>query len=136
MPNLQIPFGSKLVGQISFAGQDDTSTTRGLTNTTVTISDSTNAYIADAGLGNNTVFIVPRQNVGGTPLTAPVTVTLTVNGKDPVLGGSLPPIAVGCDLGVEPPPPAHSTHIVVQVQNTVVLATVPPDPGTTTISLT
>lgn len=136
MSNLLIPFGSNLVGVITLVGKDDTETVRGLSNVTVSIADATNAYIVDAALGNNTFYVVPRQNVGGTPLTSSVTLTLTANGKDPVLGGTLPPIAIGVDLGVEPPLPPHSTQIEVQVQNTQTLATVPADPGTTTISLT
>lgn len=137
MSNLQIGFGPNLVGSVALVGKDDSETIRGLSNVTVTLADSTNAYIVDAGTGNNQFYIVPRQNLaGGTPLTAPATVTVTINGKDPVLGGSLPPIAFGADLGVEPPPPAHSTHMEVQAASTVTLATVPADPATLTISLT
>ena len=136
MANLQIGFGPNIVGAYALVGKDATSTIRGLTGVTVTLSDSTNAYIADAANGQNTFYVVPRQNVGGTPLAAAVTVTCIINGKDPTLGGALPPLAIGTDLGVEPPPPPHTTFIAVQTANPVTLATVPADPGTLTISLT
>ena len=137
MANLQIAFGPNLVGAIALVGKDDSETIRGLSNVTVTLADSTNAYIADAANGQNTFYIVPRQNLtGGTPLTAPVTVSMTIGGKDPILGGTLPSITVACDLLVEPPPPPHSTHIEVQTQETLTLTTVPSDPGTLTITLT
>jgi len=136
MANFPIGFGANLVGKISLQGKDDSETIRGLTNVSVTLADATAAYIADAASGNNEFYIVPRQNVGGTPLAAVTTVTVTITGNDPVLGGALPPIAFSADLQLEPPPPPHSTHIEIGASNTVTLATVPPDPGTTTISLT
>ena len=136
MANLQIGFGPNIVGAVALVGKDDTATIRGLTGVTVTLADSTNAYIADAKNGQNTFYIIPRQNAGGAPLTALTTVTVTITGKDPTLGGSLPPIALGFDLGLEPPPPPHTTVMSVQTANPVTLATVPADPGTLTINLT
>jgi len=123
---------------VALKGIDSTGTSRGLENVCVTISDTTNAYIADAGPntgGYPQFYVVPRQNVpGGTALSSTVTVSLTVTANDPVLGGALPPLSLTCDLLVGAPPPAHSTVLAIQSSNYLVPTPLPTDPGTATIT--
>jgi hypothetical protein len=123
---------------VALSGTDSTGTSRGLSNVNVTISDTTNAYIADMGPnsgGYPQFSVVPRQNVpGGTPLSATTTIALTVTANDPVLGGALPPLSLTCDLQVGAPPPPHSINLNVQSSSYVTPATLPTDPGTATIS--
>lgn len=129
-----------LVLLCSIKGNDVSGNTYTPNGVTVTLSDTTNAYLADAGPnggGFPQFYLVPRQNVpGGTPLTSMVTVNLTVTGTDPVLGGVLPPISLSCDLQVAAPPPAHATVLNVQGSSLVTPTTLPADPGTATITLT
>lgn len=136
MSNLTIPFGPNEIGVLSFVGKDPSGTIRGLSNATAVLSDATNAYIANAANGQNEVLIVPKQNVGGPPLTAPASLTITVNGTDPVLGGPVPPIIATVDLLVAPPPPPHTTQITLQLTTTATVTTVPTDPGVLSVPLT
>jgi hypothetical protein len=140
MSNFQIADQPGLCQLVSLAGTDDTGTDRGLKNVIVTLADSTNAYIADAGPnggGYPQFYIVPRQNVpGGTPLASPVTVSVSITANDPVLGGALTPLLLTADLLVQAPPPPHTTNLGVQGSTAPVTpSTIPPDPGVTTITL-
>lgn len=136
MSTIQIPFGVGNVAKFEVVGKDDTGTIRGLQNIKAVLDDTTDAYIADGG-GGGFFYVVPRQNVsGGTPLSAQVTVNVSINADDPVLGGHLPAVSYSCDLLVPPPPPPHTTNIFLQRVDIVAAPTIPTDPGSASITVT
>lgn len=134
--SLEIALQANLAGKIQVVGKDVTQTIRSITNITATISDTTDAFLVDAG-GGGLVYICPRQNgPGGTPVTSAVTVTVTINANDPVTGDALPSVSDTVTLDPAPPLPPHAVTLGIQVEGTLTLSTWPTDPGTLTVSVT
>jgi hypothetical protein len=127
-----VPMSANYALKLQFGSNIGNSTT--LTAITVTVSDTTNAYVADAG-ANGTCYLCPRENFGGTPLSALQTLTLQVNAKD-TSGNSLPVLTLTVDLDPAAPPPPVATSIVLQSGGVVALTSTPTDPGTATVSVT
>lgn len=133
MSNYQIQQGTGGVLALTFGS--DIGNSRTLKNITAQISDNTNAYLADAG-GGGKFYVVPRQNFGGTPVSAVTTVTVTTSAEDATLGGALTPVVLTVDIDPAPAPPPHASTLVLQVGATTTLTTQPADPGSTSISVT
>ena len=128
MANTQV--GPGLVAILGYAGEDAGGNPLPLSSLTATVDDYTDAYISPIGTAQVILVQKTSQPQGSTK-----TVNVTFNGISQD-GTHLTPTVVAFDL-VGPTPPPQATQVAVSlvaVRDTVGL-TVPPDPGSATVTL-